>query len=74
MTLASIVYFTALTDKLQVHVWIIIILLSITVPVTSILLGRAALFRGRQAGNKALPHALVPRHVQLPEGTADDGG
>ena len=74
VTLASIVYFTALTDKLQMHVWIIIILLSITVPVTSILLGRAALFRGRQAGNKALPHALVPRHVQLPEGTADDGG
>ena len=73
VTLASIVYFTALTDKLQVHVWIIIILLSITVPVTSILLGRAALFRGRQAGNKALPPALVPKRSQLPEGVADDG-
>lgn len=74
VTLASIVYFTALSEKLQLHVWLIIILLSITVPVTSILLGRAALFRGRQAGNKALPNALVPRHAQLPEGTPDDGG
>ena len=73
VTLASILYFSALTEKLELHVWLIIILLSITVPVTSILLGRAALFRGRQAGNKALPPALVPKRSQLPEGVADDG-
>ena len=73
VTLASILYFSVLTEKLALHVWLIIILLSITVPVTSILLGRAALFRGRQAGDKALPPALVPKRTQLPEGVADDG-
>ena len=74
VTLASIVYFSALSHRLELHVWLIIILLSITVPVTSILLGRAALFRGRQAGNKALPPALVPRRSDPVEGGHDDGG
>ena len=75
VTLASIVYFSALDDQPELHVWLIIILLSITVPVTSILLGRAALFRGRQAGNRALPPALIPQQTGAPEGTTpDDAG
>ena len=75
VTLASIVYFSALDDQPELHVWLIIILLSITVPVTSILLGRAALFRGRQAGNRALPPALIPKQTGAPEGTTpDDAG
>lgn len=61
VTLASIVYFSTLQGDLVLHVWLIIILLSITVPVTAMLLGRAALFRGRQAGNAALPPALQPK-------------
>ncbi len=75
VTLASIVYFSALDHRPALHVWLIIILLSITVPVTSILLGRAALFRGRQSGDKSLPPALMPRQAGVPEGsTPDDGG
>ncbi|MBH1963771.1 MAG: Na+/H+ antiporter subunit G [Comamonadaceae bacterium] len=61
VTLASIIYFSTLQGDLVLHVWLIIILLSITVPVTAMLLGRAALFRGRQAGNTSLPPALQPK-------------
>ena len=75
VTLASILYFSALDDRPELRVWLIIILLSITVPVTSLLLGRAALFRGRQAGNKTLPPALIPRQGGTAQAsTPDDGG
>jgi len=57
VTLASIVHFTAGGTGLSLHVWLIIILLSITAPVTTLLLARAALFRGRQAG-EPLPAPL----------------
>ena len=45
---------------LALHAWLIIILLSITVPVTTIVLARAALFRRRQAGDP-LPAPLQRR-------------
>ena len=61
VTFASIVYFSAQNEGPQLHVWLIIILLSITVPVTTVLLSRAALFRGRQSGRGDLPPALQPR-------------
>ena len=50
VTLASIVHFTSGANVLSLHVWLIIILLAIAAPVTTVLLARAALFRGRQAG------------------------
>ena len=61
LTLASILYFSAQQQGPQLRVWLIIILLSITVPVTTVLLSRAALFRGRQSGRGDLPPALQPR-------------
>lgn len=60
VTLASIVHFTAHGPGLALHVWLIIIVLSITAPVTTIVLARAALFRRRQAGDD-LPPPLQPR-------------
>ena len=62
VSLASIIYFSALAHGPELHVWLIIILLSITVPITTALLARAALFRGRQAGQQ-LPPALQPRNA-----------
>ncbi|MEO8626499.1 MAG: Na+/H+ antiporter subunit G [Betaproteobacteria bacterium] len=50
VTFASILYFSALESRLAIHAWAIIVLLSITVPVTTVLLARTALFRKRQAG------------------------
>ena len=60
VTFASIVYFSAQNEGPQLHVWLIIILLSITVPITTVLLARAALFRGRRLNDATLPPALQP--------------
>lgn len=59
-TLASIVHFSSREGALSLHVWLVIIVLSITAPVTTLVLARAALFRRRQAGDP-LPPPLQPR-------------
>lgn len=61
VTFASIVYFSAQNEGPQLHVWLIINLLSITVPITTVLLARAALFRGRRLNDATLPPALQPK-------------
>lgn len=60
VSFASILHFSTRGAGLALHVWLIIIVLSITAPVTTIVLARAALFRRRQAGD-ALPPPLRPR-------------
>lgn len=60
VTLASIVHFSSRGQGLALNTWLIIIVLSITAPVTTIVLARAALFRRRQAGD-ALPPPLGAR-------------
>ena len=52
---ASILHFSVRAGELSLHVWLIIIILSITAPVTSIVLARAALFRRRKAGDDLPP-------------------
>jgi len=51
VALASIIYFSMLKSSPVLHAWLIPILLSITMPVTTLLLARAALFRKRMAGD-----------------------
>lgn len=51
VALGSIIYFSALKSAPVLHAWLIPILLAITVPVTTLLLARAALFRKRMAGD-----------------------
>ena len=70
VTLASIIYFSALKHGPDLHVWLIIILLSITMPITTVLLARAALFRDRRSGDEALPPPLQPQTP--PPTTVDD--
>ena len=57
---ASVVHFSSRDGGLVLNAWLIIIVLSITAPVTTIVLARAALFRRRQAGDP-LPPPLRPR-------------
>ena len=57
VTLASIVHFSVRDRGRSLHAWLIVIMLSITAPVTTMVLARAALFRRRQAGD-ALPPPL----------------
>jgi len=66
VTLASIIYFSAQDERLSLHAWLIIIFLSLTVPVTTILLARTELFRRRTGnpGEGEIPPSLshvVPR-------------
>jgi multicomponent K+:H+ antiporter subunit G len=49
VTFASMIYFSAAESTLHLTNWIVIILLSITAPVTTVLLARTGLFRKREA-------------------------
>ncbi|VVO39316.1 Na+/H+ antiporter subunit G [Pseudomonas fluorescens] len=51
VALASIIYFSGLKSSPVLHAWLIPILLSITMPVVTLLLARAALFRKRMSGD-----------------------
>lgn len=55
VVLASIVYYSALEGVPVLHAWVIPILLAITVPVTTVLLARAAIFRKRRTGMDVPP-------------------
>jgi multicomponent K+:H+ antiporter subunit G len=60
VTLGTILYFSMLEARVALHSWLIIILLSITVPVTTLLLARVALFRRRLSGVADTPPPLSP--------------
>ena len=72
VTLATVLYFSARKEHLALHAWLIIILLSITVPVTTILLARTELFRRRTHGAPAadIPPALS-HELPLPAAERD---
>ena len=59
VTLAAILYFSTVEARRMLHPWLIIIMLSITVPVTTLLLARVALFRRRTAGAPDTPPPLT---------------
>ena len=61
VALASILYFSTLKSSLVLHAWLIPILLSITMPVTTLLRARAGLFRERMAGHD-VPAEVSSRH------------
>jgi multicomponent K+:H+ antiporter subunit G len=63
VTLAGVLYFSMLQGRLVLHPWLIIILLSISVPVTTLLLARVALFRRRTAGDQNTPAPLSERRT-----------
>lgn len=62
VTLAGILYFSMLESRLTLHPWLIIIILSLTVPVTTLLLARVALFRRRSAGIVGTPPPISVAH------------
>jgi len=70
VTLASIVYFSVREGTLVLHVWLIIIVLAITAPVSAMVLARVGLFRGRRAGADLPPPLAVPTHPTHPAQTA----
>jgi multicomponent K+:H+ antiporter subunit G len=52
---ASIAYFSSLQAGPVIHAWLVPILLAITLPITTLLLARAGLFRKREAGEEVPP-------------------
>ncbi|MDB5999311.1 MAG: Na+/H+ antiporter subunit [Rhizobacter sp.] len=60
VALASVVYFSVTEATLQLHGLLIPLFLALTVPVTTILLTRAALFRQRRSGDDVPPALARP--------------
>ncbi|MDB5820296.1 MAG: Na+/H+ antiporter subunit [Rhizobacter sp.] len=69
VALSSIVYFSAAESRLMIHGILIPLFLAITVPITTILLTRAALFRHRRAGGDVPPAMESKRELA---GETDD--
>ena len=55
---ASVLYFSMLEGRPVLHVWLIPVFLSVTVPITTSLLARAGVFRAREAGDKQVPPSV----------------
>ena len=58
VTLAGVIYFSTIESRAVLHPGLIGVVLSVTVPVTTSLLARVALFRRRAAGTAETPPAL----------------
>ncbi len=70
VTLATILYFSVQGERLALNAWLIIIFLSLTVPVTTILLARTELFRRRtsqDSGTDVIPPSLIHDVAAPPE-------
>ncbi len=59
MATATLIYSSAVENRPVVHAVLISVFVGITIPVTTIFLMRAALFRKRQAGNQRIPGNLT---------------
>ena len=66
-SLATIVYFSALHNHLSLKTWLVVIMLSITVPITTLMLARAALFRRRLQQDPKMPAPLATLPHQQPD-------
>ena len=76
VVLASIVCFSVLGSRVVVHEILIGVFITVTTPVTLLLLARAALYRERGHGSETVPPrpALRLRGGKVrPEGNGDDG-
>lgn len=60
---ASILCFSVLRSRLSVHELLIALFVTLTTPVTFMLLARAALYRDRVAGSAAVPQADTQKTI-----------
>ncbi len=60
VSFAGALYFSLLEGRLALHPLLVIAALGVTVPVTTLLLARVALFRRRAAGAPDTPPPLTP--------------
>lgn len=57
---SSIVYFSATRERLVLHELLIAVFLTLTTPISLMLVVRAALYRDRQAGDASVPPITPP--------------
>ena len=73
IVLGTVIYFSQTHGDAALHALLIAVFVAITVPVTTIFLMRAALFRARQAGQAGVPPSLshpdAPPASSLPSTT-----
>jgi multicomponent K+:H+ antiporter subunit G len=72
VAVAAALHFSWLGDGLKLHPLLIPALLAVTVPVTTVLLARASLFRHRNAGAADVPISLVPTRSENEADDSDD--
>ena len=63
VSVAAVLYFSALEGRLELRYWVIALLMSITVPITTVLLARAGLFRMRQQKQPGVPPPVRLRRL-----------
>ena len=66
VTIAAVIYFSSTYGRLALGFWLVIIMLSISLPITSLLLARAALFRKRQQNDPSMPAPLLCEQEETP--------
>jgi multicomponent K+:H+ antiporter subunit G len=72
IALASMIVFAALGSRAAIHELLIAVFVTVTTPVTLMLLGRAALYRDRIEGEMDVPARTVLERPQPGSGGADD--
>ena len=72
--LASIVFFSAVGSRVAVHELLIVVFVTVTTPVTLMLLARAALYRDRTEGEEAVPEWSALRRPGESLAQGRDGG
>ena len=65
VSLACVIYFSVTEGRLSLSYWLIVVMLAITVPITTTLLARAALFRTRQENMPGVPPPLHTEHTDF---------
>jgi multicomponent K+:H+ antiporter subunit G len=65
--LASVIHFSKAPSHLALHAWLVVVILCITAPVTTVLLARAGLFRARME-RQSVPRPLASQETRSGEG------
>jgi multicomponent K+:H+ antiporter subunit G len=70
--IGSMIYFSVLQSRPILHELLIAVFMTITTPITLVLLVRAALYRDRYAGNDRVPTTNPPKAGLIGESNAEE--
>ncbi len=73
IVMGSMIFFTAASSRLVIHEILIGIFVTVTMPVTLMMLGRAAIYRDRSEGNLSIPPSISGPQPEEHLSQPDDG-